>query len=113
MEKQWQVKLVIDKEECPFEFFGNCTIVNFGDGKCTYEKCPRRVPRTCKDCKYLFFNQNPEEEIADKLTSMCGVKGYENIHTAENLEQDHYKVPGWCPVNYDVSNVEVLELVED
>lgn len=115
MERQfrWEVKIIVENEDCAFADDGVCTLLTFGDNHCTYGNCPRKVPKTCKDCRYLFFNQNPEEKFSGVLRSMCGVKGYKDIHAGDILEAGHYRIPGWCPVRYDMSNVETLELVKD
>ena len=115
MEKQtkWEVKIVVGNKDCVFADDDVCTLSICGDNHCTYENCPRRVPLTCKDCRYLFFNQNPKEELKGELKSTCGIRGHKIVHTGDMLESGHYRTPGWCPARYDVSNVETFESIED
>jgi len=115
MKKQikWEVRVTLEKDRCPFKHNGKCSLLKYEDNRCAYENCPRKLPITCKDCRYLYFNQNPKEPLTTELTSSCGIKNFKDIFTASELQKEHYKRPGWCPAKYDVSNKEVLELVKD
>ena len=112
-EFKWEVKIVVGNKDCVFADDDMCTLSICGDNHCAYDNCPRRVPLSCKDCRYLFFNQNPKEELEGELKSKCGVRGYKIIHIGDTLEAGHYRTPGWCSARYDVSNVETFESIED
>lgn len=120
--QDWEVSVKLNKNGCPYirhhtGLKSTCGLPGHWNSTCTYENCPKRVPRTCKDCRYLYYNQNPSEPLKGKLTSFCGMKrdrtGHmEEIHTAEKLERDHYKIPNWCPKNWDTSTIETFTAVE-
>ena len=119
----WDVEVKFDKGMCPYMrhragLKPACGLPGQWGTICAYEDCPKRVPRTCEDCRYLYFNQNPNEPLKGDLTSECGMRrevtGHmKKIHTADKLEKDHYKIPNWCPKNWDTSTIETFTLVED
>lgn len=121
-DRDWEVSVKLNKRICPYmqkdiNLKFTCGLPGHWNNPCTYENCPKRVPRTCKDCRYLYFNQNPEEPLTSDLISMCGMRRdrtgkMETIHTGKKLEDKHYEIPNWCPKDWDTSTIETFTMLE-
>jgi len=121
--QDWEVSVRLNKNKCPYirnpeSSNPTCYLPGHLNSICTYENCPKRVPKTCEDCWYLYFNQNPNEPLKGELTSFCGMKrdrtGHmEEIHTAGKLEKEHREIPDWCPKNWDTSKIETFTAVHE
>ena len=110
---KWEIRVSLGNDVCPFRHNGKCSLLKCDENQCEYINCPRRIPITCKDCRYLFFNQNPTGPLTKELSSSCGMKEYKIIFTDPELQKEHYKRPEWCPANKNVSDKEIFTRVKE
>jgi hypothetical protein len=51
-ERKWRIRLELDNEDCPYLYYPSnihgCRISKNGEGECTLENCPLRIPSTSK-----------------------------------------------------------------
>lgn len=110
---KWKVRVTLDNDICTFKHNGKCSLLKCDENRCEYDNCPRKLPNTCEDCRYFFFNQNPNEPFTKDLVSSCGMKGYKPIFTDPEFLKEHYERPDWCPANKNVSDKEIFKQVKE
>ena len=59
-DQNWEVSVRLNKDKCPYMRHNTsaepiCYLPGHRNSICVYENCPKRVPKTCEDCWYLYL----------------------------------------------------------